>query len=85
MNFLFETNGKLKILGVPILKHLRAMHVSKFCLAKKNHIDVSFNQSLYHMMSLFFSGYCCVYNLYDDMLNNILAHTKIHFTVLCNM
>ena len=27
INFPFETNGKLMILGVPILKHLRVSHV----------------------------------------------------------
>ena len=29
INFPFETNGKLMILGVPILKHFRVFHIEQ--------------------------------------------------------
>ena len=31
INFPFETNGKLMVVGVPILKHFRVMYKKSYC------------------------------------------------------
>ena len=54
MNFPFETNGKLMILGIPILKHFRVNKQNSVCTRKKTNAELQIRGGMRIILRYFF-------------------------------